>query len=204
MDHDPGRWRNGVVVIRIGNNDWAAVLDDQARDPKAPTVRAAAAYCAEQIGTAIRLIHDAHPGTRILLVGTDNGANDPSAHEKHSAAALANIQAAFDDFNAQLRALAESDKRIAFFDLGAWFRNLWGTRSSDSTSAFKTVVIGETLQVTNTFGDEPNNAELADHHSGSAWNALLAQSFVIRLREAFGLPLTPISDEELARFVTDR
>ncbi|WP_158516261.1 SGNH/GDSL hydrolase family protein [Bosea vaviloviae] len=202
MDHDPGRWRNGVVVIRIGNNDWSALLDDQARDPRAPRVRAAAAYCAEQIAAAIRLIHAAHPKTRILLVGTDNEVNEPAIDKRYPAAAIANIQTAFDDFNAQLRELASTDARIAFFDLGAWFEGLWGRRAPDGTAAFKTVTIGGKLRVTNTVGDEPTNAELADHHGGLVWNALWAQSLVMRLREAFDLPLTPISDEEVARFVT--
>jgi hypothetical protein len=204
MDHDAGRWRNGVVVIRIGNNDWSAVIDDQARDPKAPEIRAAAAYCVEQIAAAIRLIHAAHPKTRILLVGTDNEVNDPTIDKRHSAAAIANIQTAFDDFNAQLRELASSDARVAFFDLGAWFEGLWGRRGLDGTPAFKTVTIGGKLRVTNTVGDEPTNAELADHHGGLVWNALWAQSLIMRLREAFDLPLTPISDEDVARFVTAR
>ncbi len=173
MDRDPGRWRNGIVVIRIGNNDWSAVLDEQARDPKAPAVRAAAAYCVEQIAAAIALIHRSHPDTRILLVGTDNGANDPEALERYrSAEALNNLQVAFDDFNARLGELAGSDMRIAFFDAGNWFRSHWGTRGYDNTPAFKTVIIGETLRVTNTIGDAPTNAELADHHAGLVWNTL--------------------------------
>ncbi|CAN7197205.1 SGNH/GDSL hydrolase family protein [Bosea sp. LjRoot9] len=204
MDHDPGRWRNGIVVIRIGNNDSSAVIDDQARDPKAPEVLAAAAYCVEQIAAAIRLILAAHPKTRILLVGTDNEVNDPTIDKRHSTAAIANIQTAFDDFNAQLRELASTDARIAFFDLGAWLEGLWGRRGPDGTPAFKTVTIGGKLRVTNTVGDEPTHAELADHHGGLVWNALWAQSLVMRLREAFDLPLTPISDEEVARFVTAR
>lgn len=202
MDHDPGRWRNGIVVIRIGNNDSSAMMDDQARDPKAPEIRAAAAYCVEQIAATIRLIHATHPETRILLVGTDNEVNDPTVDERPSAAAFANIQIAFDDFNAQLRELASTDARVAFFDLGAWFEGLWGRRGPDGTPAFKTVTIGGTLRVTNSIGDEPNHAELADHHGGLVWNALWAQSLVMRLREAFNLPLTPISDEDVARFVT--
>ncbi|MBN9445902.1 MAG: hypothetical protein J0I67_03215 [Bosea sp.] len=201
MNQDPWRWRNGVVVVRMGNNDWSAVVEDQARDPKAPKVLAAASYCVEQIAAAIRLIQNAHPDTRILLAGTDNGANDPSAHEKYSAVALSNIQTAFANFNAQLRELAASNDRIAFFDHGAWFRSLWGELSPDGAPAYKTVVIGEKLRVTNTIGDEPNNAELADHHAGLVWNALWSQALVKHLREAFELPLTPISDEEVARFV---
>ncbi len=203
MDLDPGRWRSGIVVIRIGNNDWSAVLDDQARDPKAPKVRAAAAYCVEKIAAAIRLIHARHPNTRILLVGVDNEMNEPGAFDKYrSAVAIANIQTAFDDFNARLRGLAGSDARLGFFDLGIWFRNLWGMRELDGTPKYRAVVVGEKLRVTNTIGDEPNNAILADDHAGLVWNALWAQSLVMRLRETFGLPLTRISDEELERFVS--
>jgi hypothetical protein len=55
--------------------------------------------------------------------------------------------------------------------------------------------------VTNSNGDEPHNALLADDHAGLVFNALWAQSLVARLREAFALPLTPIGDDELARFV---
>ena len=200
MDHAPGRWRNGVVVIRIGNNDWSAVLDDQARDPKAPKVRAAAAYCLEQIAAAIRLIHAAHSETRILLVGVDNQVNDPEVFDRYRPT-LGNIQTAFDGFNAQMRELTSADARTAFFDLGDWFRDRWGPRGSDATPVFRSVTIDGKLRVTNTVGDEPNNVEVADHHGGLVVNALWAQSLVGRLREAFDLPLTPISDEEVARFI---
>jgi hypothetical protein len=203
MDHDPGRWRSGVVIIRIGNNDWSAILDDQARDPEAPKVRAAAAYCVEQIAAAVRLIHAKHPDTRILLVGVDNEMNEPGAFDKYrSAIAIANIQTAFDDFNARLRELAGADARLGFFDLGVWFRNLWGMRELDGTPKYRAVVVGEEMSVTNTIGDEPNNAILADDHAGLVWNALWAQSLVVRLREVFDLPLTQITDEELVRFVS--
>ncbi|SFJ56524.1 hypothetical protein SAMN05216304_109212 [Bosea sp. OK403] len=202
MDRDPERWRNGVTVIRIVNNDWEAVLDDQVRDPRAPAVRAVAAHCVEQIAAAISLIHAAHPLTRILLVGAGNEADDPSAFDKYrSPVAVANIQAALGDFNAQLRELAGGDERIAFFDVAAWFGSLWGTRPPDGTPAYRAIAVGETLRVTNTMGDEPNNAILADDHGGLVCNALWAQSLVLRLREAFDLPLTPISDEDIVRFV---
>lgn len=202
MGHDPARWRSGVVVIRIGNNDWSAVLDDQARDPKAPKVHAAAEYCAHEISAAVKLIHAGHPGTRILLVGVDNEMNEPGTFDKYrSAVAVANIQIAFDDLNARLRNLASTDARLGFFDLGAWFRDLWGTRELDGTPKYKAVVIVGKVSVTNTMGDEPKNAVLADDHAGLVWNTLWAQSLVMRLREVFGLPLTPVSDEEMARFV---
>lgn len=202
MDRDPARWRNGVVVIRIGSNDWSTELDEQARDPKAPAIRAVATYCLDQIAATVSLIHAAHPDTRIVLVGIDNELNDPRTLETYrSALAVANIQASFDDFNGQMRAFAGSDARMAFFDLGAWSRSLWGSRGPDGAMEARTVTVG-TLHVTNTVGDAPNNAILVDDHSGLAGNALWAQALVSRLREAFGLPLTPISDAEVARFVS--
>lgn len=203
MDHDPARWRSGLVVIRIGNNDWSAVLDDQARDPRAPTVRAVAAHCADQIGVAIKSIHAKHSNTRIMVVGVDNEMNEPGAFDKYrSAVAVSNMQTAFDDFNARLRELADTDARLGFFDLGRWFATLWGTREPDGTPTYKAVVLGGELRVMNSIGDEPHNAILADSHAGLVWNALWAQSLVARLREVFDLPLTPITDEELVRFVS--
>jgi hypothetical protein len=203
MDRDPGRWRSGVIVIRIVNNDWEAVLDEQVRDPQASAVRAVATHCVEQIAAAIDLIHAAHPLTRILLVGAGNEADAPSAFDKYrSPVAVTNIQAALDSFNTELRELARSDGRIAFFDLGAWFQSLWGTRTAHGAPAYRTISIGKTLRVTNTMGDEPNNAVLGDDHGGLVWNALWAQSLVMFLRESFDLPLTPISDEEVVRAVT--
>ena len=187
MDEDPQRWRNGVVVIRIGDNDWDSVLDLQARDPKAPEVSAVVTFCVEQIRAAIRLIHTDHSTTRILLVCVDNEADDPAQLDNYrSSAATTNIRAAVDDFNAQLRA-----------------RWIWGSRRPDGMPDFRPIVIGGKLRVTYAVGNEPNNAVLPDDHVGLVWNALLAQALVARMREAFSLPLTPISDEELARFVAD-
>jgi len=203
MDRDPGRWRNGLVVIRIGNNDWSAVLDDQARDPGASSVRATAAYCVEQIAAAVKLILAEHSDTRVLLVGVDNEVNEPGTFDRYrSAKAVANIQIAFDKFNARLRELAGNDVRTGFFDLGVWFQNLWGRRGSDGTPEHKVVVVGGKIRVTNTAGDEPSNAMLADDHGGLVLNALWAQSLILRLREIFDLPLTPIADDELARFAS--
>jgi hypothetical protein len=202
MDGEPERWMRGVVVIRIGLNNWSGLLDLQARDPSAPELRAATAYCAREIGAAVALIHASHPSTRIMLVGIGNEADDPANFDRwQSAAETTNIRAALDGFNAAIRRLAGSDPRLAYFDDLAWFQAHWGSRSADGKPDYKTVAIGTTLQVTNTIGDDPRNALLADRHAGLAWNALWAQALVARLKDAFGLPLKPIADEELVRFL---
>jgi hypothetical protein len=42
---------------------------------------------------------------------------------------------------------------------------------------------------------------LGDDHNGMVWNVLWAQSLVQHLHDVVNLPVTPISDEEVQRFV---
>ena len=202
MDREPERWKRGVVVIRMGLNDWSSSLDLQSREPESPKLAELTARCAKQIGAAIKLIHDAHPSTRILVSGIANEADDAAQNKNWvSEAERSNIWKALDGFNAGIRKVAEGEPNTAYFDDAAWLMQRWGTRGGAPQPAFKTVTIGKSFVVTNSVGDEPHNALLADDHAGLVFNALWAQSLVERLREAFKLPLTPISDDEVARFV---
>lgn len=203
MNREAERWRRGVVVISIGANDWNAWLDLQSRDPSAPELRRTIDYCTHQISAAISLIHASHPSTRILLVGLRTGADDPDNFDKYrSSFAMANIKKALAGANAELRKIALADpQRIAFLDVEAWFVQRWGERGPNGEPTYKTVTIAPNLRVTNTAGDEPNNAVLSDGHAGVAANAMRAQSLVLQLHEDFGLALTPISNEEVARLL---
>ncbi|MDR6538264.1 SGNH/GDSL hydrolase family protein [Variovorax soli] len=202
MDREPERWARGVVVIRIGLNNWGGLLDLQASDPAAPELREATAFCAREIGAAVASIHARHRSTRILLVGIGNEADDPANFDRwQSATETRNIRIALDGFNAAIRHLADGDARLAYFDDLAWFQDHWGSRDAEGKPDYKAVEMGPELRVTNTIGDDPHNALLADRHAGLVWNALWAQALVARLREAFDLPITPIADEELRRFV---
>jgi hypothetical protein len=42
---------------------------------------------------------------------------------------------------------------------------------------------------------------LEDHHGGLVANTIVAQAVALRMHEAFGLPVTPITDDEVRRFV---
>lgn len=203
MDREPLAWRNGIVVLRIGHNDWAGLLQLQASDPSAPALTAVAAYCAQQTTAAIELIQAKHPGTRVMVVGVINEADDPGQFgEFRTAEATANLKAALAIFNGALRQVVASDpQRRAFFDDAEWLARVWGGRDPQGAPAYRTVEIGRDLRVTNTAGDAPTNALLADHHAGLVWNALWAQALVARLKDAFDLPVAPIRDEEVARFV---
>ena len=202
MKEQPERWQNGVVAIYIGANDWNAYLDVMARDPRAPELHTVIDDCTQQIRRAIDAIHASHPSVRILLSGLINEGDDPANHDKYrDAASSANIRTALASINAAFRKIAEADpKRTAFFDANAWAVERWGIRGPHGEPDFKSVRLGK-LTVTHTKGDEPSNTMLADDHAGLAWNVLWAQSVIARIREAFGLPLTPIGDDEAARFV---
>jgi len=203
MNQAPKRWQHGVVVIRIGQNDWSGLIDLQSRDPMAPQLNEAIDYCKDQIVAAIALIRASHPATRILVVGILNEADDPANKDKYqTATATRNLRMALGRFNGMLRLLATSGPGLAYFDDDAWFEARWGRRSPEGKWDFRPVDIGPTLRIAYTAGDEPHNALLNDHHAGLAWNTLWAQSLVTRLNEAFGLALTPVSDAEVEKLLT--
>ncbi|MGJ7510877.1 SGNH/GDSL hydrolase family protein [Variovorax sp. GT1P44] len=202
MNEDPERWSRGVVVIRIGANNWGGQLDMQANDPSAPEVLQTLAFCTGEIRKAVELIHASHPTTRILLVGIANEADDPANFNRwRSARDTANIRAALLKFNSAIREIAAGNPRMAFFDDLGWFESRFGSRDASGEPAYRTFAVGPKLRITNAAGDEPGNLFLGDHHLGVVVNALWTQSLIAYLKDAFGLPLTPISDEELLRFL---
>ncbi|HSI58147.1 MAG TPA: SGNH/GDSL hydrolase family protein [Ideonella sp.] len=204
MDRDPARWRSGVVVIRIGVNSFgkADSLDQLAKDPAAPAVAATMAHCAQQVREAVALIHATHAETRVVVVGIFDNSHWPRYLERwQSAQELRNIASGLDQFDRVLRGMAEADARIAFFDDRAWFARRWGGRAEDGRPAYRTLPVGQRLQVTNTAGDEPHNAVVADGHAGVVWNTLWAQSLVDFLHRRFGMNLRPITEMEAEGFL---
>lgn len=202
MDKEPERWRRGVVVIRTGLGEWSQFMDLQAKDPNAPELQPVIDGCTKHIGDAIRLIHASHPATRIVVVGVVNEASDPLYFDRwQSGVEFGNIETALARLNGALRQVAAAQPNTLFFDDQAWMLERWGSRDANGAPAYKTVTIGGTLQVTNTAGDGPTHAIMEDHHSGLAYNALWAQSLVSSLNAGFGLSLTPITDQDVARFV---
>ncbi len=199
MDEDPAAWRNGVVVIRIGVNDFgmAEQLDALARNPAAPQAQAPIAACAQAIGASVAAIRARHPATRIVLVGIFDNAHWPRYLDRwRSPRQLANIERGLDAFDHALLRMAQADPRVAFFDDRAWFAARWGGRGPEGRSAYRRVALGG-LRVGNRAGDAPDNAVLADGHAGLVWNALWAQSLVVLLNARFGLDIAPIRDEEI-------
>ena len=205
MDEEPQRWARGVVVIRIGVNDFGKEALDLLRvDPNSPEVRALMDECLMNIRGAVDLIHRKHPEARFVLVGIFDNVQWPGYFSKFQAPGdTGNVSRGLDHFDNGLRAMVAKDKRLAFFDDRAWFLRHWGSRDAEGRPAYKVVTIGK-LQVTNTEGDDPHNALLAGGHAGLVWNTLWAQSLIELMRSSFGVSINAVSDQEVSSFVEAR
>ena len=205
MDAEPVRWRDGVVVLKIGNNDFAndiPNIDRLANDPASPEVRRKMDFCLGEIRRAVAAIQQRHPQTRIVLGGTfDNSRWDQYRDHWHSPQMLANISKGLDYFDDALQRMAAADARLAFFSDRRWFDALWGPRDRDGLPNYRTLVLSPSVRVDNTGGDAPWNATLADGHTGLVWNAKWSQALVDLIDARWGLKITPISDAEVLQFV---
>ncbi len=199
MDQEPARWRNGVVLIRIGINSFgdARNLDQLARDPRAAAVQEKIAGCVQAIQGSVALLRAHHPKVRIVLVGIFNNADWPKYLDRwHDPVQLANIDEGLDVFDRALAGMARTDPGTAFFDDRAWFAARWGSRDGRGLPAYRDLVLGN-LHVRNAAGDGPEHAVLADGHAGSAWNAEWARALVDLMNARFQLAVTPISQAEV-------
>jgi len=206
MNEDPVRWRQGLVVIRIGVNTFgkAAELDRLARDPRDPAVVRAIDTCVAQIRSAVDAIAAAHPGTKTIVVGIfDNRHWAAYLTRWRAPAEQANISAGLDRFDQALQRFAADRPQMAFFDDRAWFASLWGGRDSQGMPAYRTVSFGP-LKVANSSGDEPSNATLADGHAGTVWNALWARALIDLANQRFGLGVAPLTEAEMVSLLSRR
>ncbi|HET8693917.1 MAG TPA: SGNH/GDSL hydrolase family protein [Aquabacterium sp.] len=207
MDQNPDRWRRGVVVIRIGVNDVGTRKDLAvwAQNGQDPALMAKVDNCVKQYRNAVQTIHHAHPDTRIVLVGLfDNSNWAPLTDKWQDAQSMRNIAMGLAAFNAPLKQLAQSDKRLTFFDDQAWFRHTWGARTPDGKPDYKRVTIDGRWPTPNTQGDSPDHATVQDGHAGTIWNLKWAQSLINQINVAFNLKLTPLTDQDMAQFLNDK
>lgn len=202
MDEQPKRWASGVVVIRSGVNNFGKEVDlaALAADPDDPAAKSKMAECVEQYRAAVALIHERHPAARIVLVGIFNNADWVSYFSRwQSKIEQANLNRGLDHFDNALRSMAAADSRLAFFDDRAWFMRHWGQRDpATGRPNYRPVQIGDVISVTNTAGDNPENATLSNLHNGLAWNLLWSKELVRLVRTQFGTRIEAITDDEIA------
>ncbi len=204
LRRDSDRWANGVVVIRIGVNDFgqAEQLGRIVRGDEDGAVRAAMDHCLDIVRGVVASIRAVEPRIAIVLVGIFDDSNNPqNALLWQTRKMLDRIAAALDVFDGGLRQIAGNDPRTAFFDDRAAFRHRWGGRDDAGRPAYRPVDIGGKRSIRHAVGDHPINATLADGHAGTASNALWAADLVELMRTRWAMPLTPIKDREIVGLV---
>jgi hypothetical protein len=188
----------------MGGNDIGnlPMLKLMANDPTAPAVKERSANCVERIQETIHLLRAVQPSLRFVIASPTSDNDDPHNFALwRSAREQANLAQGFSYLQNALRAMAAPDAAFHYIDDAQWLRNRWGARDASGKPDYKTVRIGDALEVTNTAGDDPRNAILDDDHAGLAFNALYAQFLVDELNSAWKLDLPPISEGELSKFL---
>lgn len=201
MGRSPQHWAHGMVVIRIGVNNFGGkdALDRLAADPQDTVIQQEISSCLGWISESVAAIRSRHPEVRFVVVGVFNNAHwYPYLNFWQDSTAQTNIALGLNRFDDGLKQQVSGRPGMAFFDDRAWFAARWGARDSAGRPAYTSVKVGAASNVTNTSGDDPRHAVLADGHAGTVWNALWAQAFVNLINEAFALGISPIENRDIA------
>jgi hypothetical protein len=200
MDRSPGAWRTGVVVIRMGTNNFGDMnsLGKLAVDSRDAGVMQEIQRCIAKIEETMAMIHAKHPSVRFVLVGIFNNAEIAAFSDKWSGPnELNNIAAGLDVFDNGLKTLAKKFPATVFFDDRAWFRQYWGSRYPQYQAAPRSYKSPSGFEVTNSIGDHPGNLALTDGHAGLVANALWSRNLQLLMNQSLGTQLRVISDVEI-------
>jgi lysophospholipase L1-like esterase len=185
-----------IVVIFVGGNDFINAL----RSPEPEAALAAAlprALANHRLAVATLL--DAHPEARLILATLPDIRHlpefaGPIAEGRLPRRVAAASTAAIGRFNAQVRALAAADPRIALADLDL------ATKAANLISTDYALVDGRWIDRRRPANDL-EHLFLADvRHPGTLGQGLLARAFVDVLNAEFGAGIEPLGDAELVSF----
>jgi phospholipase/lecithinase/hemolysin len=185
--------RVGLVVLFVGGNDFINALkaDDPAAALASATPRALANY-----RTAVRTILAADPRVKLVVATLPDVRHLPEfagpIRAGRMPTALADAAtAAIRRFNAQVRAIAAADGRVALIDLDLTARlaSLLGEES--------VLVAGRRLDRRGA-GNDPDHFFLADvRHPGTLGQGLMAQLLIEAVNAKFGAGIEPLGPREL-------
>ena len=199
-------WKRGIVMIQIGVNTMGQsdAIARYAKSGATAEVIALIGGCVERHRQAIQLIAAAHPQTRFIVAGIfDNADLAGNVNKWTSPEEIRNISATLDLFDSGLKQLAASQPNVVFIDARDWFHSHWGSRNADGKPAYRSVNLGGAVSVTNTSGDAPYHAILADNHGGTVYNALWANRVIVTinatLNATLGTKIPLLTTAEIAR-----
>lgn len=198
MDRDPEYWRDGLVIIRIGVNDFGQwpKLKTYLRGVINEPIRQPITDCIKHVGDAVKRIRQKYPSVKIALVGIFDNSNwlaeemDKSGHD--------NVNKVLDIFDHGLMKLANNDPYTMFVEDRNWYSQLLGRWGAGGYIGTRTYSLGGPRSIRNTLGDHPANIGLADKHAGTVFNGLWIRHLFSHLNQYFGLGITPLLDSEIA------
>ena len=186
-----------TVFVLIGGNDFITAM--HAPDPEA-ALREALPRALANYRLAVRTIRAASPDVRLVLATVPDirllPEFDRPLREGRLPARLADAcTAAMGEYNAQIRALAADDRRVALLDLTLV------ARLADLESRDYAVVAGRCLDRLRP-GNSPECFFLADRrHPGTLAQAELARLFILEVNARFGAGIEPLRDAEIRGLV---
>lgn len=193
IERAPERWRHGVVVIRIGVNDFGqpAALQRLAQDADDPQTQGAISACLAAIERSVERLHARLPTLQIVLVGIFDNRHLPGQHARwQSERESTRVVRALDRFDQGLRTLSAQRPQLLFLDERALFARLFGDRDAQGRPHYRPLRIGD-FELRLSQGDTPEHFLLQDGHGGTLWNALWLNALLALLGE------TPLKAEEM-------
>lgn len=201
IQRDAEYWRNGLVIIRIGVNDFGnkAELMTWADSALSEIPRDVVNRCVNDIEMVVESILDINTGIKVAVVGVARNYNLISLYPNVSELEIQNMESVLSFFDDQLRRWSMHRSRVAFVDDNRWFRSRLGSRL---TGNLKTEFsLSNSFKVVNALGNSPENLVLADRHASTIYNGLWLQDMVIQLNAQLGLELNPPTEEEILKLL---
>jgi lysophospholipase L1-like esterase len=188
-----------MAFVLIGGNDFINAM--YAPDPEA-ALRAALPRALANYRLAVQTVRAADPDVWLVLATVPDirllPEFDGPLREGRLPVRLADAcTAAMGRYNAQIRAMAVGDRRIALIDLALV------ARLADLVSRDSAVVAGRRLDRSRP-GNSPDRFFLADRrHPGTLAQAQLARMFILAINARFGAGIEPLRDAEILGLVDD-
>jgi len=202
MDKDPDYWRNGLVIIRIGINNfgqWPQLEKYAVGKPGTESLQFID-DCLHHITNAVELIRQNHSSVKIALTGIVDNSDLPYQQETDDIG-HSNINKVLDTFDEGLMELTSDDPNIIFIEDRQWFSKILGRWGSSGYVGERHLSLGGPTAITNTQGDHPKNIVLADRHAGTVFNGLWIRHVLKHINRLFGIGFTPLLDSEIADLV---
>ena len=199
INNNPRYWNNGLVIIRIGINDFGQWrhLKKYVDGNITPQIKKPILNCIGRIKDTVSLIRTSSASVKIILLGIMDNSNWPPVMPLDDTGHR-NINKVLDIYDDGLRAIARKDTNILFVEDRKWVEQLIGYWNSKKHIGHREINLGGKTNISNSAGDNPHNIILNDEHSGTVLNGLWIRHLFHKLNDHFGTGFTPLLNSEIA------